>query len=58
MVIKYNLFLSCINTLEASKWTLFKVRLFGKKVIAMDGTFRTVCYKYKDKLYLTSVGEL
>ena len=43
-----------INTLGASRFTLFMARIFGKKSTGYDKDAKIVLSKYKGKVYLLS----
>lgn len=40
--------------LTASRWTVFKARLFGKKLVTIDSGYRIVIHHYKGVSYVTS----
>jgi len=55
-------FSAACNTLKASRWEIFKAKLFGSKVCAFDdaGGLRTIVtgYRWRGKLYMTDVQYL
>jgi len=44
-----------INTLKATRWELFKARLFGKTVKGWDGDITVTLKFYKGHYYLIGV---
>jgi hypothetical protein len=45
-----------MNTLIASRWTLFLARLFGVKRVTEDGSVRVTTYYWRGKFYLTDAS--
>lgn len=48
---------AAVLTGTASHWTLFKARLFGRRMTGFDGLHECVGYVYKGKLYLYDFKE-
>lgn len=44
---------AAIRTAEASRWTMFKAKLFGRRVEGFDGRTRVVGHIWRDNLYMT-----
>ncbi len=49
--------LAAVQTLKASRWTVWMARLFGEKIIGGDGTYRVVGYHWRGKMYVTDCGD-
>jgi hypothetical protein len=49
--------LAALNSLQASRWTIFMAKLFGEKVVGADGDYQVVAYKWRGKLYFTDCGK-
>ena len=43
---------SAINTLKASRWQIWKARLFGQRHEGTDGAHTAIGYYYRGKFYL------
>lgn len=46
-----------IRTLDASRWTILKARLFGRRFTSADTGSQWIGYEYKGKFYLTDYRE-
>lgn len=42
----------------ASRWAVFKARLFGKKLVTIDSGYRIVTHHYKGASYVTSARKI
>lgn len=48
----------------SSKWKMFFIRFFGKKIVSIDASnfgdysIKTTSYKFKDKIYYTKTEKL
>ncbi|TMO97563.1 hypothetical protein CWC07_13865 [Pseudoalteromonas ruthenica] len=45
-------------SLTASRWAVFKARLFGKKFVTIDSGYRIVIHNYKGVSYVTSTKKI
>lgn len=50
-------FREALNSLKATRWELFKAKLFGLHSIQTDGYFECEMVSYKGKHYLLSFKE-
>ena len=50
-------FTEAVQTLTASRWTLLKAKLFGRKEQHTDTGVTVTLYRYKGKMYLTNFTE-
>ena len=50
-------FLSAVNTLKASRWDLFRARIFGKRFVGLDRSSGQTCvvsgYHWRGKWHMT-----
>lgn len=46
-----------LRTIEASRWLMFKVKLFGEQLMSTDKGMSVTLYRYKGKSYLTDFKE-
>ena len=46
-------FSAAVASLDASRWTLWKARLFGERIEGEDLGNRVVGYRWRGRLYLT-----
>lgn len=46
------------RTMSASPWELFKVRLFGERIVTEDDGFRLVTHRYKGLLYFSEFKKI
>lgn len=46
-------YLAAVHTLTAPQWKLWLARLFGKRVVGMDGKDTVICYHWRGRVYLS-----
>lgn len=47
--------IAALNTLVASRWTIFLARLFGRRIEERDGDAWVIMAEWKGRLYLIEV---
>lgn len=44
---------AAMQSVHASRWTIFKARLFGKREVSSGRDGTVVAYRYRGRLYMT-----
>lgn len=49
--------IEAVNTLVASRWTIWLAKIFGKRIEGQDGRHKAIMYQWRGKTYLTDFIE-